>query len=77
MVYTEAFILELPIITTDVSDAKTYIDGKYGIVVEKNTESIYNAMKNAIEKGITINEKFDYKRYNMEIIEKVTKLINK
>lgn len=76
VVYTEAFILELPIITTDVSDAKTEIEGKYGIVVEKNINSIYNAMKEAIEKGITIKEKFDYKRYNMEIIEKITKLIN-
>lgn len=77
VVYTEAMVLGLPIITTNVSDSKKIIQGKYGIVVEKDVEAISLAIKGAIENGIKQNEKFDYVTYNNEISERVKKLINK
>ena len=75
VVYTEAMVLGLPIITTDVSDSKEVIENKFGTVVEKNVNSIYNAMKKAITEGINCNEKFDKEAYNREILEKLTRLI--
>lgn len=76
VVFIEGMILELPIITTNVSDSMEIINNKYGIVVEKNIESIYNEMKYAIKHGIKCKEKFDYVKYNSEIKNKIKKLID-
>lgn len=75
VVYTESMVLGLPIITTNVSDSKKVIDNKYGVVVEKNIDSIYNAMKKAIIEGISCNEKFDAEQFNKNIKEELEKLI--
>lgn len=72
MVYLEAFVLNKPIITTKVSDYQE-LEGK-GITVDKNTDAIYNAMKEFIEDGYKITKKFDAKKYNEEIIEKLEKI---
>ena len=69
-------LLELPIITTDVSDSLKVVKDKYGIVTKKDINSIYIAMKQAIEQGVFIKEKFNYKEYNKEIEQKLEKLIN-
>ena len=76
VVYLEAMILNIPIITTNVSDSLQIIQNKHGVVTQKNVNSIYNAMKNAIINGISQKEEFDYKEYNQEINEKLEKLIN-
>lgn len=76
VVFVEAFILNKPIITTNISDAKNDIEDKYGIVVEKDTNDIYLAMKSFIEKGYNIKEKFKPKQYNQDIINKIETIIN-
>ena len=76
VVYMEALILRLPIITTNVSDSKEIIENKYGIVVEKNVDLIYNSMKKAIKEGIQVTKEFDCEKYNNEIKEKLDNLIN-
>ena len=76
VVYLEAMLLELPIITTEVSDSLKVVKDKYGIVTKKDVNSIYVAMKQAIQQGIFIKEKFNYKEYNEEIEQKLEKLIN-
>ena len=76
VVYLEAMILNIPIITTNVSDSLRIIQNRHGVVTQKNVNSIYNAMKNAIINGISQKEEFDYKEYNQEINEKLEKLIN-
>ena len=76
VVFNEAKTLELPIITTDISDSKMDIDGKFGIVTEKNVNSIYKAMKKFIDEGYSINEKFDAETFNNEIINKLESLID-
>lgn len=73
VVFLESMILNKPIITTDVSDSKKDIENKYGIISEKSTNGIYNAMKNFLENGFKPKE-FDAKQYNEEILETVYKL---
>lgn len=76
VVFSEAMILNKPIITTDVSDAKQVIDKKYGKVVKKETQEIYMAMKEYIENNYTIKDKFNVEQYNRQIIEKLENIIN-
>ena len=50
VVFVEAMTLNVPIVTTDVSDSKKEIDNKYGIVVKNNNpEEIAKSMKEIIE----------------------------
>ena len=72
VVFLEAFVLNKPIITTNVSDYKQ-IDGR-GVVVDKTTDDIYKAMKEFIENGYKITKKFDAQKYNEEIIKKLEKI---
>lgn len=76
VVYQEAFVLGLPIITTEVSDSKQMIENKYGIVTKKTVENIYNAMKQFCENGYIVKEKFDSEKFNKEQLKKIEKLIN-
>ena len=75
VVFIESMLFSKPIITTNVSDAEEDISNKYGIVVNKNEEQIYHAMKKFIEEGYKIEEKFDPEKYNQEIIHKLEKII--
>lgn len=73
VVFIESMILKTPIITTNVSDYEQ-IQNKYGIVTTKETESIYQAMKNFIQYGFELKTQFDYKKYNEEILQNLEKL---
>lgn len=76
VVYIESMILNIPIITTNVSDSKKDIDKKYGIVVDNNDDAIYFGMKKFLDEGYTIKEQFNYKKYNDEIIIELEKIYN-
>ena len=73
VVFNEARILNVPLITTKVSDYQD-IEKKYGIVTEQ--EEIYKGMKEFLDNGFKIKKKFDYKEYNQNIILKIENLIN-
>jgi glycosyltransferase involved in cell wall biosynthesis len=73
VVYLESFILNKPIITTNVSDSEQ-IEGQ-GIVVEKDEAEIYKAMKDFIENGYQITKQFDAKDYNNNIFNKLQEII--
>lgn len=73
VVYLESFILDKPIITTNVSDSEQ-IEGQ-GIVVEKDETEIYKAMKDFIENGYQITKQFDAKDYNNSIFNKLQEII--
>lgn len=75
VVYIESMILGLPIITTNVSDSEEIIKDKFGVVTSKSVETIYTAMKNAIDNGVSCKEKFNYEEYNSKIEEKLKNLI--
>lgn len=76
VVFIEAMILNKPIITTDVSDARKDIEGKFGIVVPNDDASIYNGMKEYLEKGYKIKKKFDYIKFNNTIEKEIDKIYN-
>ena len=76
VVFNECMVMNIPIITTDVSDAKKEIESKFGIVTEKNVNSIYEAMKEFIHNGYTIKKQFDAKKYNDTIAKEIDKIIN-
>ncbi len=71
VVFIESFILGLPIITTEVSDSKQEIDGKFGYVTQKTTEDIYIAMKKFLKEGYIIKEKFHPEEFNEKIMKKL------
>ena len=68
VVYLESFVLNKPIITTKVSDYKQVENGR-GMVVEKDAQSIYMAMKEFIQNGYEVKNPFDYETYNEKIIK--------
>ena len=74
VVFIESLVLNKPIVTTDVSDSKEEIDKKYGIVVDKSTDGIYNGMKKFLNEGLK-TKKFDPEKYNTEILEKIKNII--
>lgn len=76
VVFVEALTLNKPIITTNVSDAKIDIENKYGIVAEKNSACIYEAMKKIIEEGYKISNRFNPEEFNASILEKLEKIID-
>ena len=73
VVFLESFILKVPIITTKVSDFKE-VEGKYGMIAEKNTQDVYKKMKTFIEKGFSIQEEFNSEKYNQEIMKKLEEI---
>ena len=75
VVFLESFILNKPIITTNVSDYKDVQEGR-GIVVQKNTDSLYRAMKRIIIEGYNIKKEFNIIRYNEEVKENLRKTID-
>ncbi len=68
VVFLESFVMNKPIITTKVSDYEE-VDGVFGYAVEKNAKDIYEKMKDFIENGYIIKEKFDAKKYNEHILK--------
>lgn len=76
VVFLETKVMNKPIISTDVSDAKIELDG-YGIVTDINEDSYYKAMKNFLENGYKIKKKFDPEKYNNDILKKLYKVIDK
>lgn len=71
VVFLEALILNKPIITTDVADARDDINDKFGKVVQKDENDIYMVMKEFITKGYEIKEQFNPEEYNSDIIKKL------
>lgn len=74
VVYVESYVLNKPIITTDVSDARKDIEKKHGIVCENSEKGVYEGMKEFLTNGIKIS-KFDPIKYNEEIINKIDNII--
>lgn len=72
VVYLESFVLHKPIITTNVSDSEE-VEGQ-GIVVEKEDDEIYKAMKKYIENGYNITKKFNAEEYNNKIYKALKEL---
>ena len=68
--------MNLPLITTDVSDANIIIKDKFGYVVSNDDDGIYKGMKQFLDNGFKIKKPFDYKKFNEESIEILEGLID-
>lgn len=75
LVYDEARVLNIPIITTDVADAKIICDQGYGLLVDKTPESLKCNMKKIISKESDFKKGFDYKMYNQSITKKFNEIL--
>ena len=71
----EAFILNLPVITTDVGDALIYFK-QNGILIEKNVDSLIKAMKKMITENKKYRIEFDAISYNNEIKNTLESIIS-
>ncbi len=76
VVFLESMIMNVPLITTDVSDATIMIKEKYGIVVPNSDDGIYIGMKEFLDNGFKIKKPFDYINYNKESLTKLEALMN-
>lgn len=76
VVFLESKMMNIPIITTDVSDARRDVEGQYGIVVSNDDESIYFGMKEFLDNGFKITRQFNTNDFNRESISKLERLIN-
>ena len=76
VVFIESMVLNIPIITTNVSDAKKDIDGKFGIVVPNDDTSIYDGMKEFLDNGFKIKTKFNYIDFNSNIEKEIDRIYN-
>ena len=74
VVFIESLILGKPIITTDVSDSRKELEGKFAIVVDKSEEGVYKGMKKYLDDGFSM-EKFDPEKYNDKILEKLKQIL--
>jgi len=72
VVLNEARVLNIPIITTDVADAKIITNDGYGILCDNSDDGIYEGMKAFLKDGYKIKRSFDYLEFN----KKITKAIN-
>lgn len=75
VVFLEAMVLNKPIISTKVSDWEE-LDKKYGTFCDLDDKSVYENLKNFLDKGFKIKNKFDYHKYNDEISKKIENIIN-
>ena len=76
VVFLESMIMNLPLITTDISDANIMIKDKFGYVVPNNDNGIYEGMKRFLDEGFKIKKPFDYKTFNKESVETLERLID-
>jgi len=65
LVLLESLILGVPVITTDVTGAKSVCADGYGLIVEKSAEGLAGGMEKFIA-GELRAKKFDYAAYNEE-----------
>ncbi len=82
LVMIEALINKVPILTTAVASVDEITNnGKYGMVMQNSEEGIYNALKEILSNKKIIDEykenvsTYSYKEKNIEILDKVNKLL--
>lgn len=75
MVFQEAKILQIPIITTDVSDSRNTIDKVYGYVSENSEQGISNLVNQVVENTDMIDAIL--KKYSSSIENENIRIISK
>lgn len=74
VVLLEALSARVPVISTDVGYVSKFLNKNNGIIIEKNVESLYSAMKEMIQNKNNYNNKFNCKQHNKKEIKKLINL---
>lgn len=74
VVFLESKVMNKPIISTDVSDAKEALCG-YGIVTDNSYDSYYKGLKKFLDSGYVIKRRFNPEKYNLDILKNLYKLM--
>lgn len=76
--FAESFTCGVPVITTDVSDIKCYLDGARGIIIDNTDEkNIKDAMVSIIGSNLKktgVSNRFDYNSYSTATCEWLEKI---
>lgn len=75
IVIDEARILNIPVISTDVADAKEIMNEGYGILCDNSDDGVCNGMKQFLDEGYVVANKFDYNKFNDEMNTKLESFI--
>ena len=75
IVLNEARVLNIPIITSDVADAKAITEEGYGILCENSENGIYEGMKQFLDFGYVIKKRFNYKKFNDKITDTLNQIV--
>ncbi len=76
VVFNESLVMNIPIITTNISDAEKDINNKYGTIVNADSKDISKVMKKYIKENKRIVNQFDYKKFNSESMMIIERMIN-
>lgn len=77
IVLDEARVLGVPVISTDIGDAKQILTQGYGILCENNSEGIYRGMKTFLDKRPKFNNHFSAQDFNNRINQQLNEVIFK
>lgn len=76
MVFNEAEVLKLPILTTDTLSAKELVaDRQLGVVCDNNEEGIYTMLREALTKGMPLSQGNTNNKHNEEVVCQFKKMI--
>ena len=75
VVYLEALYFNLPIITT-IDNSKLNIKDNYGLIANMTSEDVFKKMKEFLEKGYKIKNKFNISEFNKTVKEKIYNMFN-
>ena len=75
IVIDEARILGVPVISTDVADAKEILNEGFGILCENSEDGVYNGMKKFLDDGYKLGNTFNYEIFNSQMNKKLEEFI--
>lgn len=75
VVITEADLVGLPCVSTDIPGPHTFMNRYGGMLVENSTEGVLEGMKKCLAGDVPKKLNIDYEQYNMEAVEQFERMI--
>lgn len=73
----EALILDKPVISTNISGPKEFLEKGYGLLVENSEEGLLQGMNSYKENGLKNLAKFDAEKFNKNALNELYKILKK
>ena len=73
----EALILDKPVISTNISGPREFLEKGYGLLVENSEDGILYGMNSYKENGLKNLVKFDAEKFNKKAIKEFYSIIKK